>query len=249
MKRLSGSFLRRASFSKALISVLLFALSAVGTWIGLSSPLLPASEQNAKNAEHGEEKTVEKKDEKTRKPASLDAREQCLTDETAIADIQRRRGELEAKEKELESRLSELEVKEKAIQEQLKKIELVREDIKKRDELRSQQQSGKVGKVVETFETMTPKSVSAMLAMMDEDLAVEAMNRISTPKLAKVLNLMEPGKSARLTERLVGVRPELQSKDSSSRLSREDEKTAPVQSDEVSGRNPATEETSDSMER
>ena len=205
--------------------VALFVVGAVGTWIALSSPFSPASDSKQKETD--------------RKPGSLSSGEQCLTDEAAVADLQKRRSELEAKEKEFEARLSELDVKDKAIQEQLKKIEAVRDDIKKTEELRSKEQGAKVGKVVDTFETMTPKSVSAMLSTMDEQLAVEAMNRMTTPKLAKILNLMEPAKSARLTERLVGMRPELQTKNSTSGMSPEVEKTSPMKNEEISERSPA----------
>jgi len=228
MNRILSSKWMRSS----LAPLTLFTLSALGTWVVLSSSLTPASDQPVKK---------EQAESKERKPASMVSESGCLTDENAIADIQRRRADMEAKEKELESRLSELDAKEKAVVEQLKKIEAVRDEIKKTEELRSQQQGAKVGKVVETFETMTPKSVSSMLAAMDENLAVEAMNRISTAKLAKVLNLMEPAKSARLTERLVGMRPELQSKNSSSDIEQEDEKKTSLKTEADSERQPAGE--------
>jgi flagellar motility protein MotE (MotC chaperone) len=151
---------------------------------------------------------------KKRKPASLEAAAECLTDENAIADIRSRQDELDLRQKELDSRAAEVDSKERALADQLKKIEAARDEIKKVEELRSKEQGSKVGKVVETFETMTPKSVSSMLSAMDENLAVEAINRMTTPKLAKVLNLMEPSKSSRLTELLVGMRAKVESKSS-----------------------------------
>lgn|GEM_PF-2520859 len=192
----------------------LFVITSGGVWVALSSSKLPAEEHKtesgaspAPEAPAGEavpkDAGVRKK---KRKPAGLEEAPQCLTDENAIADIKRRHEELDLRQKGLESRATELDIKEKALVEQLAKIEAVRADIQKTEELRSKEQGAKVGKVVDTFETMTPKSVSAMLAAMDESLAVEAMNRMTTPKLAKVLNLMEPAKSSRLTELLVGMR-------------------------------------------
>jgi flagellar motility protein MotE (MotC chaperone) len=212
----------------------LFLVSAVGTWIALSSPLSPASGTAGNDKE---KKTA-------RKPASLSSDATgCLTDESAMADIQRRKELIEAKEKEVAARLSEVEAKEKALLEQLKKVEAARDEIKQVETLRSKEQGAKVGKVVETFETMTPKSVSSMLASMDEGLAVETMNRMTTPKLAKVMNLMEPQKSARLTELLVGLRTEVKVSAQKNEGSRS---TAPKGSDVDSvteeGREPASQE-------
>jgi flagellar motility protein MotE (MotC chaperone) len=208
----------RARIQRALVEwvgpFVLFVLTSGGVWVALSSPQLPAEDHKAEagaspvpeasgSGTPGKEAGSRKK---KRKPAAVEEAPQCLTDENAIADIKRRHEELDLRQREIDSRATELELKEKALGEQLAKIEAVRADIQKTEELRSKEQGAKVGKVVDTFETMTPKSVSAMLAAMDETLAVEAMNRMTTPKLAKVLNLMEPVKSSRLTELLVGMR-------------------------------------------
>ncbi len=210
--------LMRARMRRALVEwvgpFLLFVITSGGVWVALSSPRLPAEEHKAEAgaspapdaSASGAPAKESGSRKKKRKPAALEEAPQCLTDENAIADIKRRHEELDLRQKEIEARATELELKEKALGEQLAKIEAVRTDIQKTEELRSKEQGAKVGKVVDTFETMTPKSVSAMLAAMDETLAVEAMNRMTTPKLAKVLNLMEPAKSSRLTELLVGMR-------------------------------------------
>jgi flagellar motility protein MotE (MotC chaperone) len=233
--------------------IALFILGAGGTWIALSSPQVPAAE--SEKGDHAESPATEagnkpKAEKKSRKPASLESQAaECLTDETALSDIQKRRDDLDKREKELEAKGSDLEAKEKAIGEQLKKIEEVREDIRRVEDLRSKEQGLKVGKVVETFETMTPKSVSAMLSSMDEQLAVEAMNRMTTPKLAKVMNLMEPNKSARLTELLVGVRAASGREARISETKKENLKSSGGSSETVDGRTPSAVDDSEASEK
>ncbi|NDD93403.1 hypothetical protein EBZ37_15145 [bacterium] len=51
---------------------------------------------------------------------------------------------------------------------------------------------------------MTPKAASQLIATTDERLAVEAMSRMATPKLSKIMNIMEPKRSVRLMELLSG---------------------------------------------
>jgi flagellar motility protein MotE (MotC chaperone) len=129
----------------------------------------------------------------------------CLVDPIAADDMNRRRNELDAREKELKSRDAELKARERALEEELQKIAAVREDIEKIEGARKKEGSDKVAKLVETFETMSPKTASALMSTLDESLAVATMSRIATPKLAKILNSMEPRKSARLSELLAGV--------------------------------------------
>jgi flagellar motility protein MotE (MotC chaperone) len=129
----------------------------------------------------------------------------CLADPAAVEDLQRRRDELDARDKDLKTRETELKARERALEEELQKIAAVREDIEKIEGARKKESSDKVAKLVETFETMSPKAASALMTTLDESLAVAAMAKISTAKLARIMNSMEPRKSARLSELLAGV--------------------------------------------
>jgi flagellar motility protein MotE (MotC chaperone) len=129
----------------------------------------------------------------------------CLTDPLAIEDLKHRREELETKQKELATKEADLKAREAAISDELKKLQQVRDDIAKIDTAGKILNDEKVSKLVETLETMTPKAASPLLTNIDESLAVAAMARMATPKLAKVLNIMEPGKASRLSELLAGV--------------------------------------------
>ncbi len=129
----------------------------------------------------------------------------CLADNLAIEDIQRTRDELDAKTKELAAKEAELKSRETILEEELKKIDEAQKQVKQTEELLSKKNEEKINKIVETVENMPPKGASQLMANLDESLAVVAMSRVSTLKLAKIMNLMDPVKASKLTELLAGV--------------------------------------------
>jgi flagellar motility protein MotE (MotC chaperone) len=134
-----------------------------------------------------------------------EARDGSCVSGAALEDLSKQRTNLEAREKELANRENELRSMEQGIREELKKLTLAREEIVKLNELRKKENQEKVTKIVETVESMSPKAAAALFGTLDDALAVTAMERISTAKLAKIMNVMEPGRSTRLTELLAGV--------------------------------------------
>jgi flagellar motility protein MotE (MotC chaperone) len=129
----------------------------------------------------------------------------CLTDEVSITDAQEMKRDLAKRDAELKRRESEVAAKEIAVAEELKKLDSVRDEIKQAQSLGDSKSEEKVGKLVETFESMSPKAAAAIVASVDERLAVEAMARLSSAKLGKILAAMDPAKSAPLAEKLAGV--------------------------------------------
>ena len=128
-----------------------------------------------------------------------------IADESAISDIQRIRQELNEKQKELEKKEAELAAKEKALQEEILKIDELRAEIGKTSGASAQAENEKLTKLVETFETMSPKSAAQVVAHLDEKLATKALAQLSSIKLGKILSALDPVRSARLTESLAGV--------------------------------------------
>ena len=131
----------------------------------------------------------------------------CLSDPAALEDIRLKRDQLEAKARELTARETEFKAKEQALEEGLKRLESVRDEIAKAESFKKKDSEEKVGKLVETIQGMSPKSAAQLLAGIDSQLAVATMSRISTERLSKIMNVMEPEKSSRLSELLVGVGP------------------------------------------
>lgn len=139
------------------------------------------------------------------KPTSRYAASNCLADASAIEDMKHRKEDLDVRLKALESREAELKARERALTEELSKLQAVRDEISAVEGAKKKENEEKLSKLVETLETMSPKSASQMIVALDEKLAVTAMERMSTAKLAKVMNLIEPAKASRLSELLTGV--------------------------------------------
>lgn len=137
------------------------------------------------------------------KHAATDDLGACVTG-AAIEDLNRLRDRLAEREKAISAKEAELKTLEKAIQEEFAKLEQTRSDLAKVDDLKKKENEEKIAKIVETLESMSPKPASQLIGTMDEALAVTAIRRMSTQKLAKIMNVMESGKSSRLTELLAG---------------------------------------------
>jgi flagellar motility protein MotE (MotC chaperone) len=131
--------------------------------------------------------------------------EPSIPEASAIEDLRKQRASLDARMKEVAARESELDAKERALNEEFKKLAEMRDEIAKIDGARKKENDEKVNKLVETIEAMSPKSSSQLLSSLDETLAVAAISKISTARLAKIMNVMEPGRSSRLTEIMAGV--------------------------------------------
>ncbi|OFZ81596.1 MAG: hypothetical protein A3K03_04245 [Bdellovibrionales bacterium RIFOXYD1_FULL_44_7] len=129
----------------------------------------------------------------------------CLADPLIIEEIRKRNEEIEQRRKGIEAKEAELQARERALDEELEKLEAVRDEITKTEIQLQKDNEEKVNKLVETFETMSPKATAQVLATLDEGLAVAAMSRMTTLKLAKVMNVMEPGKTSRLSEIMAGL--------------------------------------------
>ena len=179
------------NFIKHLMLVMIAALS-----LGVSSAESPDQEKKQPEVLNESPSNVVLSERKT---------EGCIADPAAIEDLQMRRQEIETKLKEISTKEAELKAREDAVVEELKKVQNIRNDIKKTNILKTKENEEKVSKLVETFETMSPKAAAELLAGLDESLAVAAVGRISTQRLAKIMNLMKSQDSARLSENLVGV--------------------------------------------
>jgi flagellar motility protein MotE (MotC chaperone) len=129
----------------------------------------------------------------------------CLSDPIVLDEIKKKREEIDLKWKELAARDAELKARETAINEELKKLQETRDDIAKLEDSQRKGNEEKISKVVETLENMSPKASAQMLSTLDDGLAVAAISQMSTPKLAKVMNVMEPARASKLTELLAGV--------------------------------------------
>lgn len=124
-------------------------------------------------------------------------------------ELEQKRAEVEEKEQRLAEEEKRIREREKELDKKIKEMERLRDAVS--GELEGQRKSNeeRVTKMVTVLETMTPKSASAVLETMDDWLAVEVLKRINVTKMAKIMNIMDKSRSAKLSELLTGFyRPE-----------------------------------------
>lgn len=188
------------------ISFAFFYVAAVGfAFFGGVSNQVSGEDKGAEHAVPATSASPQVDAGESRKTVIRQDESACLVEPAAIEDLKKQKEVLQAQMNELSARESELKAREAALNEEFKKLEVLRGDLGKIEGSRRQENEGRIGKLVETFETMSPKAASQVIAGLDESLAVAAMSKISTQKLAKILNVMEPRRSARLTELMAGV--------------------------------------------
>jgi flagellar motility protein MotE (MotC chaperone) len=127
----------------------------------------------------------------------------CLVSESAIADMETREArvkEAEAKNAQKESELNALQA---AVQEQLAALDETKKKIQGIKQEEISKNEAKVKKLIDTFETMSPKAAASVVAKIDEEIAVTALVRLSTTKAGKILAAMDASKSAHLSEMMV----------------------------------------------
>lgn len=131
--------------------------------------------------------------------------ESCLVDPMAIEDLKRKADDLAKRSQDLDAREKELRAKESALQDEVSKLKELRDEIAQLDETKRKLDAGKVGKVVETVQGMSPRAAAKMMGELDDALAVSAAEQMDSMKLGKILAAMDSSKSARITELMAGV--------------------------------------------
>jgi flagellar motility protein MotE (MotC chaperone) len=121
-------------------------------------------------------------------------------------EFQKRRSEIDAREHAVKQKEDELKKREAAVQEEISKLSSMRAEILGMTADQKKKQEERVAKLVETFERMSPKAASEMLVKMEPSLSVSAMQALSTEKLAKILNIMDPAQASQLSELMAGRR-------------------------------------------
>lgn len=121
----------------------------------------------------------------------LSARERALA--RRAASLTDREADLREAEQRLEVRLLEMETLRDEIDGKLAELDAIEERRR--------------GQVTEMTEKMRAKQSGPFLAALDEDLAVDLLDRMQPSKAAKILAAMPPPKAARLAEQLTSPIP------------------------------------------
>jgi flagellar export protein FliJ len=124
----------------------------------------------------------------------------CVTGPEILEDLKIKELELQERESEVALKLAEIQAKEKVLTDRLEELEKRRAELSGLESRESRENDVRIGKLVDTVEAMSPKASAKLLSEVDPKIAVEAMQRIETDKLARIMNGMDAKIASRLTE-------------------------------------------------
>lgn len=150
--------------------------------------------------------------------------------EAVAQELENKRLAIEDRERTVEDRELRLKEREKELDKKIKEMEHLREVVSGELEGQRKNNEERVVKLVAVFETMTPKSAASVFETLDDWLAVEALKKMDVKRVAKIMNIMEKTRSAKLSEMLTGYyRPENDRKISSIKQTASGQGTAAAQ--------------------
>jgi len=125
---------------------------------------------------------------------------ECIASEELVQDLEAREQKVKERETALAEREQELDSEKKAVNDELTKLEATRAEIQGIHGKALAEREEKVNKLIETFESMSPKSAAAVIGGVDEELAVTALSRLTSSKAGKILANLKPEQSSKLSE-------------------------------------------------
>ncbi len=118
--------------------------------------------------------------------------------------LEDRNKQLDEREKSLNVLAEELQKQRAELDGKLKKLEDVRENISKTLGEQVEKDEEKLNKLVEVYSNMKPNNAAKVFESLDENLAVDVLTRMKKDRAANILNLIEPQKARRLSEKFAG---------------------------------------------
>ena len=165
----------------------------------VSAPILIGSaESTDSKTEVTKPETAKTETKSARLPTK--AKTECLASEELIKDLEEREQKLKDKEIALTEREKEVAEQTKAVKEEVAKLETNRVQLQGIHAKEMAEREEKVSKLIETFESMSPKTAAQVIAGLDDELAVTALSRLTSVKAGKILGNMNAAKSAKLSE-------------------------------------------------
>lgn len=194
VKRVANRWRRRGMMLLVALSALLFEPPRV-------------EQDNYSNPAHaeGDEKTSGKKAET----------KQIITPNTPLSDeqlrvlktLEKRRDELDVREKELQRREERLKVAEKSLDTKYTELKAVRDEITKLFEEEKKARDDRLRMMVNTiFINMKPEQAAAVLAQMDTDVVLRMMGLVPEKQLSRVMEKMDKSKAAALSSAFMNYR-------------------------------------------
>jgi flagellar motility protein MotE (MotC chaperone) len=121
-----------------------------------------------------------------------------------FSKLNERKQELDLREAELVKLEEELQKRKLELDQKLKQLESMRTEISQTLKSRVANDQEKVDKLVQFYSNMKPQQASVIIESLNEDLAVEVLDKMKKKNAADILNLMDAKKARRLSELLTG---------------------------------------------
>jgi flagellar motility protein MotE (MotC chaperone) len=125
---------------------------------------------------------------------------ECLASEEVIADLEAREQKLKQREEKLKERETEVAAQVASVKEEMAKVEGKRAELTSVHEKELAAHEEQVNKLIETLESMSPKTAAAVIGSVDDELAVLALGKLTSVKAGKILGNLKSEKSAHLSE-------------------------------------------------
>jgi flagellar motility protein MotE (MotC chaperone) len=93
-----------------------------------------------------------------------------------------------------------------ALEKRLKELEDIRTKISSRLDEKVKIDQEKVDKLVEFYSNMKPQNAAKVFEDIDEDLAVEILNKMKKKSAADIMNLLKSEKAQKLSEKFAGYK-------------------------------------------
>lgn len=115
-----------------------------------------------------------------------------------------RKKELDLREAELNKLEEELQRQKVTLDQKIKELEAMRTQISQTLKARVETDQEQVEKLVQFYSNMKPQQAAKVIETINEDLAVEVLDKMKKKNAAEIMNLMDAQKAKRLSEVLTG---------------------------------------------
>ena len=121
-----------------------------------------------------------------------------------FANLNNRKTQLDQREQELKKLEEELQKKQVELDKKISELEKMRANIAEVLKEKVTEDQKRLDKLVQVYQNMKPVNAAAILATVDESLAIEILGKMKKREAAAILNFVEPKKARRLSERFTG---------------------------------------------
>lgn len=165
----------------------------------------PAEEKSAATKGESEAKNTTEKSPGGKAPAS--AAKDWTSEQLAFFNkLEERKQQLDVKEKDLQKLDEELQEQKLALEKRLRELDDLRTKISNRLDEKVKVDQEKVDKLVEFYSNMKPVNAAKVFEEIDEDLAVEILNKMKKKSAADIMNLLKSDKAQKLSEKFAGYK-------------------------------------------